>query len=192
MPPMVERLRGLFQSPVREWEIIKQEYLPSLLGLLRRYHIPVGLLLIVSFFLATWIRHGLSRHLLTQGLVAPLLLFLFFILALYILGLIAEEATELLGNIAPPKSGMKLTFFAAYPLAYALIFLPIPYMGGFLVILCLFYFFHLMASGAEHLYGIAGKRRFFWIATVIIASLLVFFLTSTLFLILSFLVNLIF
>lgn len=191
MQNLINRIKGLFQSPIREWETIKIEYLPNLWNLLYRYYLPIFLLVFLSFFIVSLIKTGFSRSLISSGILAPFLLFLLFIFALYLLGLILEEVSELMGNPVSPTLGIKLSFFSAYPLMYSLIFLPIPYLGLAINLLCLFYFFYLLTLATEYVLGISGKKRFFFNLTVIIASLFVFFIISLIFLILSFLANLI-
>ncbi len=190
--PLVARLRGLLQTPAEHWLIIREEYIPTVRMMLKKYYLPFLLAMLPTFLLAAVLRGDNLKRSLAIGVITPVVFAVAIIILFYLISLIAEETTELFGIPITPSIGIKLTFFSAFPLTVSLPLLPIPYLGPLLSGILFIYMFFLFYLGAEKMLGLSGTKRFFWLLSVIVAALLIFFLLAALLLILSFLVNLAF
>lgn len=190
--PLIARLRGLLQTPAEHWLVIREEYIPTVRIMLRKYYLPFLLAMIPTFLLASVLKGESLKRSLALGLITPTVLALAMIILFYLISLIAEETTELFGIPITPSMGIKLTFFSAFPFTVSLPLLPIPYLGPLLAGILFLYMFFLFYSGAEKILGLTGTKRFFWLLSVIVAAMLIFFLLATVLLVLSFLANLAF
>lgn len=186
----LNHLNGLFKTPIKQWQVIDNEYHSSILNIVRHYYMMFFLLLPVSIILRLVISGKSFKAVMLQGLAAPVAGLLLFIFVLYLLSIIIEEAGAFLGGRVTPLSGAKIAAFSAYPFLAMTVFATIPYLGPVMLVTGFVYQLVLIFLAGKHMLLIPQGRLYVWFISVFLSFGLLVFLFAVLGMVVAFLLNL--
>lgn len=172
-----DRIDGLIRSPKQEWEKVDKEYFAGVWILLRQYFIPILLIvstaMLLKFFITTDFDKSLSRELL-KNVFIPLAFLIAYLILLFFIGIVMEEAAHTVGARENEMGGHKLLFFSALPFLISIALWPIPYLGKIVVMVFFVYQFYLFYMGAEQIFRLSPKRKWLWLLTGLLTFALIF------------------
>lgn len=188
---LLQYLDLLFRNPKEAWATIDREYVGSTWDLIRNYFLVFFLLLPVSIGIKQVFVFKSFTLLIYQGILTPWVILGAYLVVLYLLSIVTEEAARFLKAKVVPYSGTKLAFFSALPFVACAVFVTIPYLGVFILLTGFAYQMILILFGAEYFFGLSGSRKWLWFISVFVSFILLamlLFISATL---LIFLLNLI-
>jgi hypothetical protein len=178
---LVDRAKNIMFTPKTEWEVIKTETW-SIADLYTKYILILAAIPAVAGFVGYSI-FGLSYGFGTvrvgvgTGLTWAILQYVMTLVGVYVLAFIIDVLAPSFGSAKDMPASMKIVAFAYTPAWVAGIFNIIPVLS-FIVMLASIYSLVLLYMGMQRLKNVPQDKMIGYFVVVIIAAILVFFLTG--------------
>ena len=184
----LEVLRGLFQTPFSIWSSLEKENIPSAVYILRHHYLIFIILIPVLVTIRQMFSFKSFTILFYQGILLPVIAILTYLLVLYILSILMEEAADFMGGRAESNGGIKLAFYSGLPFLSMVVFSVLPF-GFILVFTGFIYQITLIYAGCVPVLKVPSSRKWFWMLTIVISFILLLFLFFLVAFLGSFLMN---
>jgi len=161
---LVDRARNIITKPVAEWPVIAAE--PATVGsLYTGYIIPLALIGTVCGLAASLFIY----HSFVLALIGAVVGFVLQMIIVFVAALVAQALAPNFGGANDRIAALKWIAYASTPGWIAGIFLLIPILGGFIVLLADLFGLYLLFTGATPMMRVPKERSVGYIVIVIVA-----------------------
>ena len=177
---LVKHLQGLFHNPALEWDEIEKSYYSSSLQIIRDYYLFFVLAIPVAFIIRLLITLKSYKTLVYQGVIVPVIVIGAYVVVLYLLSIVLEEAADFMKGKVTPMAGSKIAFFSGLPFIALCVLIPIPWLGMLAFAAGFIYQIVMIYMGGVKLLHIPSGRRPLFIITVFLTFIILLVLFAIL------------